>query len=138
MRRTAFAIGFLLALGVGLVATAEARDVEITVPVRVVSLHPTVTLGRVECAAYLSGRVLEHAYTDFTLVNGGFSGDVTVRLMIGPTFLPDVHSWSCELRFVRPYEGPAHGLSLEGGRLFHEEFRRAPGSEFRYQVEGTL
>ncbi len=138
MRRTAFAIGFLFALGVGLLATAEAGDLEITVPVRIVNLHPTITVGRVECAAFRSGTIIEHAYTDFNLINGSFSGDVTVRLLIGPAFMADVHRWTCELRFARPYEASAHSLSLEGGVMFHEEFRRAPGSEFRYQVEGTI
>ncbi len=143
MRTTAFAIGLLLALGVGLVATAEARDIEITVPVRIVNLHPTITIGRVECAALTGlgdlGRLVDQArYTDFTLTGGSFSGDVMVRLTIGPATMPNVHAWRCELRFARPYESSAKALSMVGGPFFHEEFRLAPGSESRFQVEGTL
>ncbi len=143
MRTTAIVFGFVLALAVGLVATAEARDIEITVPVRVVSLHPTITIGRVECAALTGLGNLDHMvdqarYTDFTLTGGSFSGDIMVRLTIGPATMPNVHAWRCELRFARPYEASAKSLSMVGGPFFHEEFRLAPGSESRFQVEGTL
>ncbi len=143
MNRTALALGFLLAFGLAFAPAAEARDIQITVPVRIADLHPTITVGRVQCAALTSladsGRMVDQAgHTDFTLTNGGFSGDVTVHVNVFEGRMRDVHAWRCELRFARPYEGSGHAFSLEGGTHFREEFRLVPGSERRFQVQGTI
>jgi len=141
MKRTAFAFSLLLALGLGFVPTAEARDVEITVPVRIASLHPTITVGRVQCMAMNSGgtsMVGSAGRSDFTLTSGSYSGDVTVRLTLTEAMLRQAGMWRCELRFYRPFEGSGQAFSLEGGASFREEFRLAPDSERRFQVQGTL
>ncbi len=143
MRRTAFVFGLLLALGLGPVPRADARDIQITVPVRIVNLHPTITVGRVQCAALTalndSGRMVDQAgQTEFSLVNGSYSGDVTVHVTVFEGRMGDVHAWRCELRFARPFDGSGQALSMEGGPYFHEEFRLVPGSARRFQVQGTL
>jgi hypothetical protein len=143
MKRTALAFAMLLALGLAAVPAADAREIQITVPVRIVNLHPSITVGRVQCAALTglsdSRRMVDQpGQTDFTLTGGSFSGDVTVHVTVFEGRMNTVHAWSCTLRFVRPFDGPAHSLSLEGGAYFHEEFRLLPGTEHRFTVEGTI
>ncbi|MEW6335803.1 MAG: hypothetical protein AB1625_00245 [Acidobacteriota bacterium] len=143
MNKTTLVFALLLASGLSLTPAAEARDIQITVPVRVADLHPTITVGRVQCAALTSladsGRIVDQAgHTDFTLTNGSYSGDVTVHVTVFEGRMAGVHAWRCELRFARPYEGSGHAFSLEGGAYFREEFRLQPGSERRFQVQGTI
>lgn len=143
MKKSAFAFSLLLGLGLGFAQVAEARDIEITVPVRIADLHPSIAVGRVQCAALTNlsdyGRMVDQAgHTDFSLTNGSFAGDVMVRLTVYEGRLASVGGWRCELRFARPYEGSAKAFSMEGGASFREEFRLAPGSERRFQVQGTL
>lgn len=143
MNRTALAFGSLLALGLAFAPAAEARDIQITVPVRIVNLHPTVTVGRVQChaatgTAFTAGLVGSAVHTDFTLTDGSFSGDVTVSVNVPDIWWSRVHGYRCDLRFARPFEASAHSLALEGGMYFREEFRLLPGSEFRHWISGPI
>ena len=143
MKKVSLALALPLALGFSFVQVAEARDIEITVPVRIADLHPSIAVGRVQCAALTSladsGRMVDQAgHTDFSLTNGSFTGDVMVRVTVYEGRLASVGGWRCELRFARPYEGSGKSFSLEGSASFREEFRLAPGSERRFQVQGTL
>jgi hypothetical protein len=143
MKKASLALALPLVLGLGFVRAAEARDIEITVPVRISNLHPTIVVGRVQCAALTSlgdgGRMVDQAgHTDFSLTNGSFTGDVMVRVTVYEGRLASVAGWRCELRFARPYEGSAKAFSLEGSASFREEFRLAPDSERRFQVQGSL
>lgn len=119
----------------------SAAEYNFTVPVDVRSLHPTVTRGMVSCSVSSATRMIGDAGRQpFTLTGGSFRGDVEVRVTT-PAGSPAAVSWSCSLRFYLPMsgiDGYASDLSNVGGRYFREEFRRAPGAEFRGYVEGRF
>ena len=120
---------------------AAAAEYIFTVPVDVRSLHPTVTRGLVQCAVSSATRMIgEAGRQPFTLSGGNYRGDVEVRVTT-PSGSPAAVSWHCDLRFFLPMSGIdlyASYLSTVGGDAFREEFRRAPGSEFRGRVEGRF
>ena len=119
-----------------------AAEYVFAVPVDVRSLHSSVRTGLVSCVVIdAGGRAIGAAGRQtFTLSSGSYRGDVEVRVTTpaGAT----AASWLCNLRFMLPptsaIDFGADDLSDVGGRYFREEFRRAPGAEFRYRIEGRF
>ena len=118
-----------------------AAEYIFSIPVDVRSLHPTVTRGLVQCSVSDATRIIgEAGRQPFTLSGGNYRGEVEVRVTT-PATSPAAVRWSCSLRFYLPMsgiDGYAFDLSNVGGRYFREEFRRAPGSEFRGSIEGRF
>lgn len=121
---------------------AAAVDYIFTVPVDIRNLHPTVAAGFVVCNLRNAGGTLvgEATRQRFTLTGGSYRGDIEIRVSTRPG-TPAVVSWVCSLRFTPPPAGgdlSASILSDPTHPLFREEFRRAPGSEFRPEITGRF
>lgn len=108
-----------LALGASLLAQPRARaeDFEFEVPVQLAKLDPVFTQGKVSCQVTGLDRdaggggsvkslnaVIASGSTTFALVQGGFSGNVSVKFDAErPRRQPaDGRAWSCILSIVAP------------------------------------
>jgi hypothetical protein len=137
------AISMVSAQGAAYADTPSEQEYTIVVPVNIANVHPSITYLDVNCSlgsyeASAGGYAIKHGDSTnqrLTLTNGGYSGDVTVRIVDNPRLAPRVDQWRCSLSCAL---GSLGVVSSPNHPSFKEEYRRAPGSEYRDEVSGRI
>ena len=141
MRRPPLSILLLAAAIVP--APAAATDFTFTVPVRIERMEHA-TSAWVSCSVLPSTRSISVGQrTDVPLVDGGYSGTVTVDVDTGAAFLPeDASRWLCSLNYAwRMPDGTTSTISVARPDERNPLYTRYTGQEVissSLSAEGTI